>query len=73
MKNRFELLVFDWDGTLFDSIPWIVECLQRAAADSGLPLPGERLSRSVIGLSLAEAMKTLFPEADESDVERLMA
>lgn len=27
MKDQFDLLVFDWDGTLFDSVGWIVECL----------------------------------------------
>ncbi len=73
MKKRYELLVFDWDGTLFDSIHWIVESLHFAARECGLPLPSERLARSVIGLSLERAMETLFPGARESDLEALMA
>lgn len=73
MKNRFDLLVFDWDGTLIDSIQWIVESLHFAAHDCGLPVPEERLSRSVIGLSLDRAMATLFPQAGESDIAPLMA
>lgn len=61
MKDRFDLLVFDWDGTLFDSIGWIVECLQRAALESGLEVPSEAAAKSVIGLGLHEAVATLYP------------
>jgi phosphoglycolate phosphatase len=61
MKDRFELLVFDWDGTLFDSIGWIVECLQRAAEDCRLPVPDETAAKAVIGLGLLEAMQALYP------------
>lgn len=61
MRNRFDLVVFDWDGTLFDSIGWIVECLQRAAYDCGLAVPTEREAKAVIGLGLNEAMEALFP------------
>lgn len=62
MKDRFDLLVFDWDGTLFDSVGWIVECLQQAASGCGLPAPSDQEARSVIGLGLKEAMEALFPE-----------
>lgn len=72
MKNRFDLLVFDWDGTLVDSIQWIVESLHFAARDQGLPVPPDRLARSVIGLSLDQAMATLFPQAREADIAPLM-
>jgi len=34
MKNRFDLIIFDWDGTLIDSIDWIARCLQNAANDT---------------------------------------
>jgi phosphoglycolate phosphatase len=62
MKDQFDLLVFDWDGTLFDSVGWIVECLKQAALDCGLPAPSDQMARSVIGLGLNEAMEALFPE-----------
>ena len=61
MKNRFDLLVFDWDGTLFDSVGWIVDCLKHASREVGLPEPSDALARSVIGLSLPQAMHNLFP------------
>jgi phosphoglycolate phosphatase len=73
MKNRFDLVIFDWDGTLVDSINWIVESLHFAARDRGLPAPPDRLARSVIGLSLDRAMETLFPQALKPDIEPLMA
>jgi len=73
MKNRFDLIIFDWDGTLIDSVHWITECLQQAARDCDLPVPAARLARSVIGLSLERAMDTLFPEATKSDIPPLMA
>ena len=61
MRERYDLLVFDWDGTLFDSISWIVECLQQAARATGLAIPDEQAARAVIGLSLHQAMQTLYP------------
>lgn len=61
MKDRFDLLVFDWDGTLFDSIEWIVHCVQKAALACGCAVPSAATARSVIGLSLDGAMAELFP------------
>jgi phosphoglycolate phosphatase len=57
--DDYDLLVFDWDGTLFDSTATIVHALQAAFADLGLPLPDDDAARHVIGLGLAEAMQTL--------------
>jgi len=62
MKQRFELIIFDWDGTLIDSIEWIVHCLQHAARQCGLPASSEQAARDVIGLSIHEAMRALFPK-----------
>lgn len=71
MKNRFDLLVFDWDGTLFDSVDWIVECLKQAAEDCDLPIPSDGEARSVIGLSLRDAMDTLYPGASPALASRV--
>ncbi|MGJ0516175.1 MAG: HAD family hydrolase [Methylomicrobium sp.] len=72
MKNRFELLIFDWDGTLMDSIGWIVHCLQTAADRAGCKVPPPQAAKDVIGLSLIRAMDTLFPEADSELREQLV-
>ena len=59
-----DLVVFDWDGTLVDSIGRISHCLALAAADTGLPVLEAARYRSVIGLGLPEALAALYPEAD---------
>ena len=73
MKNRFDLLVFDWDGTLCDSIGWIVKCIQQAALACGVPVPSEEAARSVIGLRTDVAMMELFPGSGGQIVENLVA
>lgn len=62
MPRRFELLVFDWDGTLMDSAAVIVESIQAASADLGLPVPSEEAARHIIGLGLNDALGYLFPQ-----------
>lgn len=60
-KKTFDLIVFDWDGTLMDSEAHIVTSMERAIADLKLaPLPRSALS-NVIGLGLAEAIARLLP------------
>lgn len=61
MNQRYDLLIFDWDGTLVDSITWIVKCMQHAARASGFEVPTDHAARSVIGLSLHQAMQMLYP------------
>jgi len=62
MNRQFDLIVFDWDGTLMDSEAKIVRCMQAAAVDTGIPDPGAEAIRDIIGLGLNEAMQVLFPE-----------
>ncbi|MCK7576385.1 MAG: HAD-IIIA family hydrolase [Chromatiales bacterium] len=61
---NFELIVFDWDGTLMDSEALIVTCIQAAFRDLGLPEPVREVARDVIGLGLDEAMERLLPTGD---------
>lgn len=56
-----QLVIFDWDGTLMDSIGKIVAAVQAAAVQMQVPVPSEQQSRSIIGLSLENAFATLFP------------
>ncbi len=71
MGKRFELIVFDWDGTLMDSAGAIVACIQAAAADMGLAPPTEKKARHVIGLGLHEALRYALPELEEGRYEEL--
>ena len=70
--RQFDLLIFDWDGTLMDSAGVIVDSIQRACADLAIPLPGIRASRQIIGLGLIQALKTLLPDLAEEDYPRLV-
>ena len=66
MAKRFDLLVFDWDGTLMDSAAHIAAALQAAFRDLALPVPSDAAARHVIGLGLQDAMMYLHPGLDRS-------
>ena len=66
MAKRFELLVFDWDGTLLDSAGAIVEAIKAACRDLELPEPSDERARHVIGLGLGDALRHAVPELKEA-------
>jgi phosphoglycolate phosphatase len=72
MKNRFDLIIFDWDGTLINSIDWIAGCIQRAALRCDYAVPEYQAAKGVIGLSIERAMDALFPDIDESTQKQLV-
>jgi len=59
---KYKAIIFDWDGTLMDSIDKIVASMQAAAKDCQLPTPTVDAIRNIIGLRLDKVMATLFPE-----------
>ena len=61
MSQKIELIIFDWDGTLFDSVGQIVASLQYAAQLFEQPLTDDA-AKSIIGLGLPEVMQILFPQ-----------
>ncbi len=71
IDQRYDLIIFDWDGTLMDSVDKIVRCMQGAARDLGCADPGAASIRHIIGLSLTEAMQALFPSLVAAEHERL--
>jgi phosphoglycolate phosphatase len=74
MKQRdYQLIVFDWDGTLMDSADKIVRCFESAVGDVGLPSPGAAAIRNIIGLGLNEAVATLLPQCDPEAQSRVVA
>ncbi|MGL5402770.1 MAG: HAD-IA family hydrolase [Acinetobacter sp.] len=64
MSQNIELVIFDWDGTLFDSVGQIVASLQYAAQQFEQPLT-EDAAKSIIGLGLPEVMQILFPQVPD--------
>jgi phosphoglycolate phosphatase len=71
-KKQFDLIVFDWDGTLMDSTATIVKCIQASARDLDLPVPDNRTAAYVIGLGLNEAMQAAIPNLDMSYYPRMV-
>ncbi len=65
MKDRFDLIVFDWDGTLMDSVDWIVECFIVAANEQNCVIPPKQEIRDIIGLSIDKSLDKLFPDLDD--------
>jgi phosphoglycolate phosphatase len=61
MLDRFDAVVFDWDGTLLDSTAAITSAIRNAAADLELPDPGPERASHVIGLGLAQALSIAVP------------
>ena len=60
-SRKFDLIVFDWDGTLFDSTGLIVQCIQSACRDIGVAVPSDEDAAYVIGLGLHDALKHAAP------------
>lgn len=71
MSNNYDLIVFDWDGTVMDSTAVIAASIQSACRDMGLPIPSDEAARHVIGMGLREALRHAVPQAEESQYEAL--
>ena len=67
----YELIIFDWDGTLMDSTSVIAASLQSACEDVGIAIPSERDAKFVIGLGLADSFNHVAPTLDEEGRRRL--
>jgi phosphoglycolate phosphatase len=69
--RAYDLIVFDWDGTLYDSTGLIVQCIQAACADLGLPVPERSAASYVIGLGLHDALAHVAPTLPAERVPEL--
>ena len=73
MSRKYKLLIFDWDGTLSNSVSRIAHCIQVAAKENGQKIPSFDEAADIIGLGLIEAVSQLFPQADEQLVNKITA
>jgi phosphoglycolate phosphatase len=71
--KQFDLLVFDWDGTLMDSTAVIATSIRAACADLDLPVPSEAEARHIIGLGLNQAIAALQPQLPPDEYPVLAA
>ena len=72
MSLRYELIVWDWDGTLMDSTPTIVKCIQDACRDLALPVPEDSVASHVIGLGIQESLRKACPTVSVDDHYKLI-
>ncbi|MDX1299158.1 MAG: HAD-IA family hydrolase [Pseudomonas sp.] len=70
---KYQLVIFDWDGTLMDSVARIVSSMQAAAQDCALPVPAAAAVRDIIGLSLHKAFPLLFGALAAAEEATLLA
>ena len=70
-ERRYDLVVFDWDGTLMDSTRVIARSLQAACRDIGCTVPSEEEALFVIGLNMADTFRRVVPDLDREGQARL--
>ena len=68
----YQLIIFDWDGTIMDSAQKIANCIKAAARDAGVDEPSDQQAKSIIGLGLTEAMRVLFESASDSQIKQIV-
>lgn len=70
-EKLFDLVVFDWDGTVFDSTAHIAHAIQRAVEDVGGTPPSLETARNVIGLGLEQALAQTAPDVPPARYDAL--
>ena len=68
--TRLNVLIFDWDGTLVDSIMRIVEAMHMAADACGVSRCSDDAIRAIIGLAMPQAYDVLYPDADDAELKQ---
>jgi len=66
-----KVVIFDWDGTIVDSVEHIADSLQRAAADLGYPSLERQAYRDIIGLGMVEALEQLYPGLSPDEMQAM--
>jgi phosphoglycolate phosphatase len=69
--SRYDLVIFDWDGTLMDSTRVIARSLQAACRDVGCAVPSDEEALFVIGLNIADTFHRVVPDLDPAGRARL--
>jgi len=72
-RRTFDLIAFDWDGTLFDSTALITRCIQAAVRDVGGTVPTDQVASHVIGMGLTQALAHAAPDVPKEKYPELGA
>ena len=68
---KYKLVIFDWDGTLVDSTGRIVDSMQQASIEVGLPTVPDSAVQNIIGLGLPEALRTVWPQINPEQLSEM--
>ncbi|MDH6302122.1 phosphoglycolate phosphatase [Polynucleobacter sphagniphilus] len=71
LARRYDLIVWDWDGTIMDSTPTIVQCIQQACRDLDFKEPDDSLASSVIGLGIHDSLRRAVPWIEPAHFSKL--
>jgi phosphoglycolate phosphatase len=71
MHRKKKLFVCDWDGTISNSIPYIITCKQEIAEILNIAIPSETLIKSCVGAKLDLVLAKCFPSATVDEIERI--
>lgn len=71
MNHNAKLIVFDWDGTIMDSVSHIVSCLKIAITELNLDPKTDNELKNIIGLGLREALVALYPQGTDDEFTEL--
>ena len=71
MKRNFDLIIFDWDGTLSNSTNLITDLILKACSLEQIDLPSLKKVKSIIGLDLEQALHKLLPDCGFSEIKSL--
>jgi phosphoglycolate phosphatase len=69
--RQYDLIAFDWDGTLFDSTALIARCIQEAVRDVGGTVPSDQDATYVIGMGLMQALAHAAPDVPKERYPQL--
>lgn len=70
--KKYSCIIFDWDGTLMNSLQKISESVRAAAIDVDLPVPTDEQARDIIGLGLADSMMKLFGDIGDERINHVV-
>ena len=73
MQNNYDLIVFDWDGTLANATQLIVDSICQGSQDVGLPVPSQEAASGIIGLGFKEACYALFGQISDDVLTHITA
>ncbi|MGP4844276.1 HAD family hydrolase [Marinobacter sp. 1Y8] len=66
-----KVVIFDWDGTLVDSVEHIADSLHQAATELGYPAREREAYRDIIGLGMVEALEKLYPGLSRDEMKAI--